>query len=105
MVFIFLLKLCLNFLKANSGDHDQMSCFAVSGLGLHCLPISHKKDIYYIFFFKDIYHKNLRQKRPTIGLPMGHMQMDSVTVDWHLAVSGQGLLEQGFATTSQVEPL
>ena len=27
-------------LFANSGDHDQMPCSAVSDLGLHCLPIT-----------------------------------------------------------------
>ena len=28
---------------ANSGDPDQMLCFAASDLGLHHLPTSHKK--------------------------------------------------------------
>ena len=29
---------------ANSGDPDQMPRSAASDLGLHCLPMSHKKD-------------------------------------------------------------
>ena len=28
----------------NGGDPDQMAHSAVSALGLHCLPMSHKKD-------------------------------------------------------------
>ena len=39
-IFIFL----LNSLQANSGDHDQTPCSVASGLGLHYLPTSHKKD-------------------------------------------------------------
>ena len=31
-------------MKANSGDPDQTPHSAVSGLGLHCLPMSHIKD-------------------------------------------------------------
>ena len=31
-------------LYANSGEPDRTSRFAASGLGLHCLPISHKLD-------------------------------------------------------------
>ena len=33
-----------NQTKTNSGDPDQMPHYAVSDLGVHCLPISHKKD-------------------------------------------------------------
>ena len=29
---------------ANSEDPDQTSCFTMSDLGLHCLPMSHEKD-------------------------------------------------------------
>ena len=29
---------------ANSGDPDQTPRCAASDLGLHCLPLSHKKD-------------------------------------------------------------
>ena len=36
--FIFII------LKANSGDPDQTPHYVVSDLGLHCLPMSHKKD-------------------------------------------------------------
>ena len=32
-------------LYANSEDPDQTPHYAVSDLGLHCLPLSHKKDI------------------------------------------------------------
>ena len=28
----------------NSGDPDQIAHSAASDLGLHCLPLSHKKD-------------------------------------------------------------
>ena len=31
-------------MKANSGDPDQTPSFAASDLGLHGLPMSHKKD-------------------------------------------------------------
>ena len=31
-------------LQANSGDPDQTPHSAASGMGLHCLPMSHKKD-------------------------------------------------------------
>ena len=41
VVYIFIQF--LNILKANSRDPDQTPHFAVSGLGLHCLPMSHKK--------------------------------------------------------------
>ena len=33
-----------NNLQASSGDPDQTQRCAASGLGLHYLPISHKKD-------------------------------------------------------------
>ena len=31
-------------MQANSGDPDWMAYSAASGLGLHCLPTSNKKD-------------------------------------------------------------
>ena len=31
-------------LQANSGDRDQTPRSAASDLGMHCLPMSHKKD-------------------------------------------------------------
>ena len=31
-------------MQADSGDPDQMPHFVASDLGLHCLPMSHKKD-------------------------------------------------------------
>ena len=31
-------------LYGNSGEPNQMPHFAASGLVLHCLPMSHKKD-------------------------------------------------------------
>ena len=34
---------------ANSGDPDQMLCFAASDLGLHCLPMSNKKYAIFIW--------------------------------------------------------
>ena len=30
-------------MQANSGDPDQMLHYLASDLGLHCLPLSHKK--------------------------------------------------------------
>ena len=44
MVFSCLFKCCQNILSANSGDPDQSPSSAVSDLGLHWLPMSHKKD-------------------------------------------------------------
>ena len=41
------LFLCIQILKettANSGEPDQTPPFAASDLGLHCWPLSHKKD-------------------------------------------------------------
>ena len=34
----------IHYACAYSGDHDQTPRFAASDLGLHCLPMSHKKD-------------------------------------------------------------
>ena len=39
-----LFKFQYNILKANSGYPDQTPRSAASGLGLHCLPMFHKKD-------------------------------------------------------------
>ena len=43
MVFFIFMQI-LNILQANSGDPDQMPLSGASGLGLHYLPSSHKKD-------------------------------------------------------------
>ena len=43
--FIFIQILIQNILKANSRDPDQIQPSVVSDLGLHCLPMSHKKDV------------------------------------------------------------
>ena len=40
MVFLIFIQ----FFIANSGDPEQTPPFAASDLGLHCLPISQKKD-------------------------------------------------------------
>ena len=37
-------------MQANSGDPDQTSHFVASDLGLHYLPMSHKKDARHIWF-------------------------------------------------------
>ena len=42
LFFIFIQVLTENY--ANSGDPDQMQHFVASDLGLHYLPMSHKKD-------------------------------------------------------------
>ena len=44
MVFFFF-KFNKNVLCANSGDPDQTPHSAASDLGLHCLHMSHKKDV------------------------------------------------------------
>ena len=42
--FSFVFKFWLKILEANSGNPDQTPRSAASDLGLHCLPVSHKKD-------------------------------------------------------------
>ena len=44
MVFFIFIQILRDILQANSGDPDQMPHSAASGLGLHYLPTSHKKD-------------------------------------------------------------
>ena len=46
--FQILLEL-FNILLANSEDPDQTPHYAVSDMGLHCLPMSHKKDARHIW--------------------------------------------------------
>ena len=50
-------------MQANSGDPDQTLHSVVSDLGLHCLPMSHKKDARHIWVKKAIIllsHKSSR---------------------------------------------
>ena len=42
-------------MQANSGDPDQTPHFVASGLGLHYLPISQKKDAKHILVKKNNY--------------------------------------------------
>ena len=51
VVFFIFIKIFIEILQANSGDPDQTSRSAASGLGLHCLPMSHKRtlDLYGLF--------------------------------------------------------
>ena len=42
--FIFFQILKEHSVCANNGESDQMLHFATSHLGLHCSPMSHKKD-------------------------------------------------------------
>ena len=42
--FSFAFKFKYNILLANSEDSGQTPRYAASDLGLHCLPMSHKKD-------------------------------------------------------------
>ena len=42
-------------MQANSGGPDQTAPSAVSGLGLHCLPKYHKKDVRLIWVKNLIY--------------------------------------------------
>ena len=39
-------------MQANIGDPDQMSHSVAADLGLHCLPMSHKKDTRHIWVKK-----------------------------------------------------
>ena len=41
---IFIQILLEQSVSTNSGDPDQTPRYVASGLGLHCLPTSHKKD-------------------------------------------------------------
>ena len=44
MVFLIFIQILIEHTVANSGDPDQMPHLVASDLGLHCLPMSHKKD-------------------------------------------------------------
>ena len=44
MAFLHFIQILIEQSEANSGYSDQMPCSAVSHLGLHCLPMSHKND-------------------------------------------------------------
>ena len=44
MVFFILFKVQQKIMQANSGDPDQTPHNVASDLGLHYLPMSHKKD-------------------------------------------------------------
>ena len=47
--FSFLFKFSKKTIQANSGDPDQTPHFVASDLGLHYLPMSHKKDAMHIW--------------------------------------------------------
>ena len=47
--FSFLFKFQKKIKQANSGDPDQTPHSVASDLGLHCLPMSHKKDALHIW--------------------------------------------------------
>ena len=47
--FSFLFKFLQKIMHANSGDPDQTPHSVASDPGLHCLPMSHKKDARYIW--------------------------------------------------------
>ena len=49
MVFLRLFKIMIEHSLANSGYPDQMPRSVASDLGLHCLPMSHKKDARHIW--------------------------------------------------------
>ena len=56
-------------MQANSGDPDQMPHSVASDLGLHCLPMSHKKDARNIWVKKAIIllsHKSSRNLRTSL---------------------------------------
>ena len=44
MVIFIYIKILIQQSVNNSGDPDQTPPFAASDLGLHCLPLSYKKD-------------------------------------------------------------
>ena len=43
MVFLIFIQILIEH-SVNSGDPDQTARSAASDLGLHCFPLSHKKD-------------------------------------------------------------
>ena len=52
--FSFLFKFQKKLLQANRGDPDHTPRSLASGLGLHCLPMSHKKDAMLLWVKIDI---------------------------------------------------
>ena len=44
VVFFIFIKISIENSVTNSGDPDQMPHSAASDQGMHCLPMSHKKD-------------------------------------------------------------
>ena len=48
-IFSFLFEFLYKIMQANSEDPDQMPHSVASDLGLHCLPMSHKKDARHIW--------------------------------------------------------
>ena len=44
MAFFIFIQILMEHSKASTGYSGQMRCSTVSHLGLHCLPMSHKKD-------------------------------------------------------------
>ena len=49
MVFFIFIQALIESMQASSGDPDQTPHFVASDLGLHYLPISHKKDARHIW--------------------------------------------------------
>ena len=63
MVFFIFIQVLIENLQANSGDPDQMPHSVASVLGLHYLPLSHKKDARHIMFKMQLFclsHKSCR---------------------------------------------
>ena len=44
MVFFIFIQILIEHMQANSGDPYHMPHSAASGLGLHCVPMSFKKE-------------------------------------------------------------
>ena len=48
MVFFIFIQVLIGNIQVNSGDPDQTLHYGSPDLGLHCLPMSHKKDARHI---------------------------------------------------------
>ena len=61
--FFIFIQILIEIMQANSGDPDQTPRSLASDLGLHFLPMSHKKDARLIWFKMQLFcfsHKNCR---------------------------------------------
>ena len=52
MVFFIIIQVFIKDQSTNSGEPDQTPCFTATDLGIHCLPVSHKKDARFICIYR-----------------------------------------------------